>query len=629
MEGRIVSVSEGTKEIGTEFQGKDIEEVRIPEGVTSIGEGAFKDCTELRSISFPSTLETISREAFSGCKQLKIQKLPASLRDIGENAFSGCISIESFDIEEGNDVFVAYKGAIYSKKWDLIAYPPGCKEKSYETPDDTGRIRDYAFNSNPYIKTIGLGKMVTDVTGKAFLGCKNLSEIWARSENEIFCNCAGILYKDLGSFLVFVPPKPRKLVQRLVGVHVLGTSCLAECDGLDLIELNDCIEEIAPDAFGEKCRPKKLYIDNDFDCELPFEIIESDEEPSRFYEVGGRDFIRRKDGKYHQCGFFAKPDDPFDRFSSPDCNTYGDDDGEPEGFHPVKVTDTKFSDIAGLEEAKDLMYKNLILPAKHPELFDRFDMEGNTGVLLYGPPGTGKTMLARAVASEMDAKFYSIKSTDIRNCYVGKSEENIKELFETARSDGKAVIFFDDFDSIGRARGNNSEPWQSDLIDEILVQMQGIEKHNGKLMVLAATNRPWEIDSALMRSGRFSTHIHVGLPNAEARETIIRNRLSKIPHTEDIDLKALAKRTDGYNAADVEEVCRTAKMRRISLIDSGEKITEVSMDDFDYALTKVHSSVSKKDLKDIEEYRRTGCTPDSEGYQMNDIPAGEVPPGYC
>jgi SpoVK/Ycf46/Vps4 family AAA+-type ATPase len=132
-----------------------------------------------------------------------------------------------------------------------------------------------------------------------------------------------------------------------------------------------------------------------------------------------------------------------------------------------------------------------------------------------------------------------------------------------------------------------------------------------------------------MRSGRFSTHIHVGLPNAEARETIIRNRLLKIPHAEDIDLKALAKRTDGYNAADVEEVCRTAKMRRISLIDSGEKITEVSMDDFDYALTKVHSSVSKKDLKDIEEYRRTGCAPDSEGYKMNDIPAGEVPPGYC
>ena len=324
-----------------------------------------------------------------------------------------------------------------------------------------------------------------------------------------------------------------------------------------------------------------------------------------------------------------QPEDWLEDLSYPQFNVLGDDDSEPQGFRPVKVTDTRFSDIAGLEDAKELMYNNLILPAKHPELFDRFDMEGNTGVLLYGPPGTGKTMLARAVASEMDAKFYSIKSTDIRNCYVGKSEENIRELFETARNDGKAVIFFDDFDSLGRARGNSSEPWQSDLIDEILVQMQGIEKHSGRLMVLAATNRPWEIDSALMRSGRFSTHIHVGLPGPEAREKIISNRLSRIPHSDDIDIKVLARMTDGYNAADVEEVCRTAKMRRISQIDSGEGANEVTTEDFDFALSRVHSSVSRKDLQDIEEYRETGCTPGSEVYKTKDIPAGEVPPGYC
>ncbi len=307
----------------------------------------------------------------------------------------------------------------------------------------------------------------------------------------------------------------------------------------------------------------------------------------------------------------------------------GRDEDNGRGFRPMKVADTRFHDIAGLEEAKEQMYASLILPSKHPELFDRYGLEGNTGVLLYGPPGTGKTMLARAVASETDAKFYSVNPTDIRNAYVGRSEKNIRELFETAREDEKAVIFFDDFDSLGRSRGNSSEPWQTDMIDEILVQMQGIEEHNGKLMVLAATNRPWEIDSALMRSGRFSTHIHVGLPNREARETILRNSISKIPHAEDIDLAYVAVKTEGFNAADVEEVCRTAKMHRIQIIDSGSDVQDLCMEDLEFALSRVHSSVSSKDLKDIESYMATGSSPDSGNYFKKDVPAGEVPPGYC
>ena len=157
--------------------------------------------------------------------------------------------------------------------------------------------------------------------------------------------------------------------------------------------------------------------------------------------------------------------------------------------------------------------------------------------------------------------------------------------------------------------------------------MQGLDKHDGVLLVLAATNRPWDIDSALMRSGRFSTHIHVGLPNTEARERIVTNRISRIPHEEDIDYHRIALRTEGYNAADVEEVCRTAKMRRITQIDSGKGPDRVTNGDLDYALSKVHSSVSRNDLRKIERYRRTGGDPESVEEEY--IPKEDNPAGYC
>ena len=628
MDGRTTEVPKRDNEFGTGYQGKDIVSISIPEGVTSIADGAFRGCRKLRDAVLPSTLERIGAHAFEECTELRLPKLPCSLKEIGEGAFLGCDSIEKFEIEDSNDCIIVYKGALYAKDWGLIAYPPGCREKKYETPEQTQTIFDLAFNGNPHIISIGIGPKVSSVTGRAFLGCSMLSDIWVKEGNDTYCSSEGFLYRDEGTTLVFVSPRPRKACIRLTGVNGLATSCLAGCDKLDILCLHDCLEDIAPDAFGDGCRPKKLFIDKAFDCAVPFKLAEPEEEPEG-ERVAGHIYRRGRDGGYKHIGFTYQTDDPSEEYDEIDFNMFGRDDEKPMGFHPVKVTDTRFEDIAGLEEAKELMYQHLILPSKHPELFDRFDLEGNTGVLMYGPPGTGKTMLARAVASEMDAQFYSIKSTDIRDCWVGVSESNIKKLFETARNDRRAVIFFDDFDSLGRSRGNSSEPWQSDLIDEILVQMQGLEKHTGNLMVLAATNRPWEIDSALMRSGRFSTHIHVGLPNRDAREAIVRNRISKIPHSDDIDFKEIAERTEGYNAADVEEVCKTAKMRRISMLDSGNCDARILKEDLDFAISKIHSSVSKKDLREIEEYERTGSVTNGSATEESYCPTGDIPPGYC
>ena len=614
--------TEWKEEDGIRYRGTDIVSVTVAEGVTHIPDGAFEGCASLERIDLSDTLESIGKDAFRGCSKLRVPALPASLREIGEGAFFGCTSVEEFKADAENVSFKVRRKALY-KGHTLIAYPAGCADKEFDIPDDTLCISDFAFSGNPHINAIRLGSKVRSVTAKAFSGCRKLSKIRVSAANDDYISLGDALYSDSGKTLVFVPPAPRRLFVRLMGVENLAPSCMAECCNIDSIHLHDCLETIAPDAFGDSCRPKKVYVDTNFDCGLPFGIDMDDMEIDS--HSGGAIFRRKRDGRYEFIGFMPPSEERFDEFDEPSVLMYGDCEVEDSQFLPVKVDDTSFSDIAGLEDAKQAIYRSLILPAKNLDLFERFGLETSTGVLLYGPPGTGKTMLARAVASEVDAKFYSIKSSDIRNCYVGGSEENIRKLFETARNDRRAVIFFDDFDSLGRSRGNGHEPWQSDLIDELLVQMQGIEKHHGSLIVLAATNRPWEIDSALMRSGRFSTHIHVGLPNMDAREIIIRNCISNAPLADDVDLRYVASRTEGYNGADVEEMCKAAKMRRVCLIDAGDKTERITASDFEYALSTVHSSVSRKDLREIEQYRRTGRGPDLEG---DYTPTDGILPGY-
>lgn len=607
------------EEMGTSFRGRtDITSIEISESTEWIPNGAFKGCVNLESITFPESLKVIGMEAFMGCTRLKIPKLPSSLKAVGDGAFHECYATESYELSEENENFILHKGSLYNNKWELVSYAAGRKDKEYETPEATERIRDLAFSGNRHLSSVLIHDRLNSITGNAFRGCRRLSEIWVSRYNEHFSSPSSELMDRSERELIFLPPRPRKMHVMLEGIESLGPWSLGECNNINRLYLHDCLEYIAEDAFGDSCRPKMLLISKDFECDVPFGFSDDDSSDN-----GSGIFIRGRNGVYRFSRELPEDLDQFEDYRDPHRFMMGmDDNDETEGFRPVSVTGASFRDIAGLEDAKELMYRHLVLPSKHPELFQRFGMEASTGVLLYGPPGTGKTMLARAVASEIDAKFYSIKSTDIRDCLVGKSEENIRELFETARNDKRAVIFFDDFDSIGRGRGNGKEPWQSDLINEILVQMQGLERHDGLLLVLAATNRPWEIDSALMRSGRFSTHIHVGLPNTEARELIVRKNISHAPHAE-IDYHAIAERTEGYNGADVEEVCKTAKMRRICLIDSGDEVKEITAEDMDYALTRIRSSVSKKDLKDIEDYRM-GRSPGSEEY----VPVGEIPPGY-
>lgn len=174
------------------------------------------------------------------------------------------------------------------------------------------------------------------------------------------------------------------------------------------------------------------------------------------------------------------------------------------------------------------------------------------------------------------------------------------------------MIFFDDFDSLGTKRGLGYQ-WCDTLVTEILTQMQGLERYNGTLLVLAATNRPWALDTALTRSGRFGIHLKVGLPEYEAREAMFRRKLSGIPIDGEIDYALLAERTEGYNGADIEEVCKAAKTFRVEEIGLRGGTPGLCMGDLECALKYVKPTVSARDIEDIDWYSENGTDPRESG----------------
>jgi len=578
---------------------------------------------KIGTVAVPRNAKEIGTE-YGGRTDIVELVLHSGIRNIQEGAFRGCTSLERFVLEEGGK-YSLLQGCIYDGK-TLVAYPPGLKDKEFEVPEETEKISDYAFNGNPYLKKIVIGDEVCSMTGRAFLGCKNLFSVRIGEYNDSFNTDGPIVFNGDSTELVYIPPMSKPKMLTLPEQERLGPACLADCRTLRILNLGDSLEDVAEDAFGESCRPKKLGIPDNVECRLPFKFAGKKGGNLAEKNIPGHMYRLYKDGVYRQIGEFDAIDFPMSEFEFERS-----EDEEPSfspfggiKFAPVKVTDASIDDIAGLEDVKTLIRNHIILPSRKPELFRTFDLNTSTGVLLYGPPGNGKTMLARAVAAELDADFFSVKPTDIHNCFVGESELRLKCLFETARKSERAVIFFDDFDSIGRARGNSLEPWQGDLIAELLIQMQGLEKHSGTLLVLAATNRPWELDSALLRPGRFGFQIHVGLPDAEARETIFRKRLAKIP-CESIDCAYLADRTEGYNGADIEQVIDCAKMHRILEIGSGDGGEKMTLEDLEFALTQISSSVSKRDLRDIANYCRGEMMADGdETYVSRD----QDVPGY-
>lgn len=261
----------------------------------------------------------------------------------------------------------------------------------------------------------------------------------------------------------------------------------------------------------------------------------------------------------------------------------------------------KWDDVAGLEAAKTALHEAVILPMRFPQLFQGKRKPWN-GILLYGVPGTGKSYLAQAVATECDATFFSISSADLVSKYQGESERLVRALFEMARKEcakgGRAVVFIDEVDSLCTSRGGNDESESSKRIKtEFLVQMQGVGNDNNGVLLLGATNYPEAIDSAIRR--RFEKRIEIVLPNAEAREQILKLTIGSTLNTlKDEDYKWLAENTDGLSGSDLAILCREALMEPIRELQNAKYFTRTSAGKY-VACDEGTDGAERKSLMDL------------------------------
>lgn len=222
----------------------------------------------------------------------------------------------------------------------------------------------------------------------------------------------------------------------------------------------------------------------------------------------------------------------------------------------VRVT---YDDIGGMREAIRKVREMIELPMKHPELFQRLGIEPPKGVLLHGPPGTGKTLLARAVANETDANFYTISGPEIMSKFYGESESNLRRIFYEAQKNAPSIIFIDEIDSIAPKRDEVTGEVERRVVAQLLALMDGLESR-GEVIVIGATNRPNALDPALRRPGRFDREIEIGIPNQEERLEILQIHTRGMSLADDVNLEEIAARTHGFVGADLAALCKEAAM---------------------------------------------------------------------
>jgi SpoVK/Ycf46/Vps4 family AAA+-type ATPase len=233
--------------------------------------------------------------------------------------------------------------------------------------------------------------------------------------------------------------------------------------------------------------------------------------------------------------------------------------------YDAEHTGLTLADVAGLTEVKQRLEAAFLAPMRNPELRRLYGKSLRGGLLLYGPPGCGKTFIARAVAGELGARFIAVSFADIIDMFVGQSERNIHELFEIARRNAPCVLFLDEVDAIGQKRSQLRHTPMRSAVNQLLLELDDISGNNEGVFLLAATNHPWDVDSALRRPGRFDRTLLVLPPDAAAREGVFRYHLKGRP-VAGIDLARLARQTDGYSGADIAHICETAAER--ALMDS-------------------------------------------------------------
>jgi transitional endoplasmic reticulum ATPase len=270
------------------------------------------------------------------------------------------------------------------------------------------------------------------------------------------------------------------------------------------------------------------------------------------------------------------------------------------------VPRVSYEDIGGLKNEVQKVREMIELPLRHPEIFERIGIEAPKGVLLHGPPGTGKTLLAKAVANETNASFYSIGGPEIMSKFYGESEERLREVFKEAEENAPSIIFIDEIDSLAPKREEVSGDVEKRVVSQLTL-MDGISSR-GKIVVIGATNRPNALDPALRRPGRFDREIEIGIPDDQGRLDILLIHTRGMPLTEDVDLASIAHVTHGFVGADIEALSKEAAMRSLRRILPDINLEQpkipaeilnkikVTKQDFDEALRDVHPSAMREVL---------------------------------
>jgi transitional endoplasmic reticulum ATPase len=281
--------------------------------------------------------------------------------------------------------------------------------------------------------------------------------------------------------------------------------------------------------------------------------------------------------------------------------------GAPPKAGTKGVPRISYEDIGGLRNEVQKVREMIELPLRHPEIFERVGIEAPKGVLLYGPPGTGKTLLAKAVASETHANFYSISGPEIMSKFYGESEERLRQVFKEAEENAPSIIFIDEIDSIAPKREEVSGDVEKRIVSQLLTLMDGLQAR-GKLVVIGATNRPNAIDPALRRPGRFDREIEIGIPDEQGRLEILQIHTRGMPLTPDVDLGSIARVTHGFVGADLEALSKEAAMRSLRKILPEINLEQpripaeilnkikITREDFDNALKDVSPSAMREVL---------------------------------
>lgn len=216
-----------------------------------------------------------------------------------------------------------------------------------------------------------------------------------------------------------------------------------------------------------------------------------------------------------------------------------------------------FDDVAGLEDAKKKIQMNFIQPLKNPEIYEAYGKTAGGSLLMYGPPGCGKTFLAKAVAGEIDANFIHLELQAILSMWVGESEHNLHDVFEKAREEKPCVLFIDELDALGGNRQNLRQHHERMLVNQLLLELDGLQSHNQGVFVIGATNTPWYLDPALRRPGRFNNMVFVPPPSEKEREIILDLKTKTKPR-ESLNLSKIAKKTQHFSGADLQHLVEDA-----------------------------------------------------------------------